>query len=163
MVHQACFHNKMKKGNPSVMVSIEEQKYCSKVCFKEIESFVKRYEHSSLNWNEDAINPDMNGTESSIAVLLQWWCTEGNWARYRRKGNDGATKLQHCQGIADIINKTVIFPRAAKGVGCKLIKFTRSSSEHTISSIHRLGLVFARRMVFENTKDSSAISEDSTP
>jgi len=122
VVHQACFHNKIKKGNPSVMVSSEEQKYFSKACFKKIESFVKRYEHSSLNWNEDAINPDKNGTESSIAVLLQWWCTEGNWATYRGKGNDGATKIQHCQGIADIINKTVIFPRTAKGVRCKIDK-----------------------------------------
>jgi len=104
------------------MVSSEELKYCSKTCFKKIESFAKRHEHSSLNWNEDAINPDKNGTESSIAVLLQWWCTEGNWARYRGKGNDGAKKIHHCQGIADIINKTVIFPRNAKGVRCKVDK-----------------------------------------
>ena len=52
--------------------------------------------------------------------MLPWWCTEGNWARFRGKGNDGATNIQHCQGIADIINKTVIFTRTAKGVRCKI-------------------------------------------
>jgi len=38
------------------------------------------------------------------------------------RGMNGATKIHHCQGIADIINKTVIFPRNAKGVRCKVDK-----------------------------------------
>ena len=120
MVHQECFMNKIKKKTESLMIGNDEQKYCSKACFKKIESFVKRYQHSSLNWDEDAIDPAKNGTESSIAVLLQWWCTEGNWARYRGKGHDGAKKMQFCQGIAVAINRTVIFARTAKGVHAKI-------------------------------------------
>ena len=120
MLHQVCFINKIKKKTESLMIGNEEQKYYSKVCYKKIESFVKRHDNSSLNWDEDSIDPTKNGTQSSIAVLLQWWCTEGNWARYRGKGNNGATKLQFCQGIADAINRTVIFARTAKGKHAKI-------------------------------------------
>jgi len=71
MLHQVCFINKIKKKTESLMIGNEEQKYYSKVCYKKIESFVKRHDNSSLNWDEDSIDPTKNGTQSSIAVLLQ--------------------------------------------------------------------------------------------
>ena len=82
-----------------------------------------------LPWNKDGPlgEADPNNSES---ILINWLCTEGNYARYRGKDNHGTRKKDFCEQISRQIKQAGIRrERTAKQIQSKI--------EHIESSFRR--------------------------
>jgi hypothetical protein len=91
---------------------------CTKTCWKALEKSMTK--GLRLLWGRDGKNGE-NDPNSSEAILLNWLTEADNYNRYRGKGNEGETKIEFCQDVANIINAAgVVKNRSADDVKKKI-------------------------------------------
>jgi hypothetical protein len=72
-----------------------------KKCHKEIMSRFSPIDNGDMrnSWDVDGLY-GRDDPNTSMKILLDWWTTEGNYARYRGKNNNGKQKNEFAEELA---------------------------------------------------------------
>eukprot|EP00980_Cylindrotheca_fusiformis_P022064 scaffold8960_cov91-Cylindrotheca_fusiformis.AAC.4 len=78
------------------------------------------------NWDNDQKEDD---GRTSMKILLDWWMTEGNYAKFCGKHNDGTKKTAYCASLAETMTRETLSKRDAKNVSNKIQHIERKWRE----------------------------------
>ena len=88
-------------GKPDLVLLPDGLVACTKACYNSIIKAGKNIDGRG-DWKSDGKNgPDDPNT--SMKALLDWWATEGNYARYAGKDNKGVKKIKICEYLATLM------------------------------------------------------------
>ena len=96
VMHWICYGSMCTKNKLSLLP--DECVVCTKACYTKYERKLKSNNLQEddvllLTWEKDGKGGE-DDPENSMAVLLNWWTAEGNYAKYRGDNNMGKTKLR---------------------------------------------------------------------
>lgn len=115
VVPDRCFHSKCEKlihptcckeyvikqhSLADLVDPINNQMYtvCSKTCYTKVQKSHIISSTTRLPWSKDGKNGTLD-PNTSEKILLDWLLQEGNYNRYRGKGNNGKTKVSFAKDI----------------------------------------------------------------
>eukprot|EP00980_Cylindrotheca_fusiformis_P021323 scaffold8212_cov93-Cylindrotheca_fusiformis.AAC.3 len=125
MVHRACYQTYLLEKH-ALQPLPGDYVVCTKKCYEKVakELSFGGYDNAVVEgrrgggWNND--EKGENG-RSSMKILLDWWTTEDNYARFRSNNKqDGITKREHCASLAEIMTQETLSKRDAKNVMNKI-------------------------------------------
>jgi hypothetical protein len=119
-VHMICYQGAilMNKNGDDLPPLPEFQVACSKGCYKTV--MKAGAESNRVPWDKDG-KKGQDDPHTSMKILVDWMTTEGNYSRYRGKGNNGVTKLQFAtQSAEKMARETMSTERNAKQVMDKI-------------------------------------------
>jgi len=78
----------------------DNQGVCTKACHTAVAKVDAIDNHAT--WCLDG-NGGPQDPNHSMKLLLDWWCTPGQYEKYARKNNEGVKKMTVCEDIAKTI------------------------------------------------------------
>lgn len=123
LVHLMCYQGLLlnkHKLSPLANGGVACTKKCHEKAVKELSGGGDDQEGGRKgNWDSDGLNgPDDKNT--SMKILLDWWMTEGNYAKFCGKHNDGIKKKEFCASLAQKMSEETSSKRDAKNVLSKI-------------------------------------------
>ena len=121
-IHIMCYQGICMKYKLNALQNGEVA--CTNTChtkrIRELEDIVKEKDGIlNLSWEKDG-KGGPNDASNSMAVLLAWWTTDGNYRKYRGDGNKGEKKSSQAHRLAEKINRVSRCVRTAHSVRAKI-------------------------------------------
>jgi predicted RNA-binding Zn ribbon-like protein len=92
---------------------------CTKVCYQLAIRASSENDPGRGNWCSDGLG-GKDDPHHSMKILIDWFTTEGNYARFRGKNNDGVRKQEFATSLAVKLNQETKSTRNAKQVLSKI-------------------------------------------
>jgi hypothetical protein len=114
----------MNKNGDDLPPLAKFQVACSKGCYKLV--MKASSESNRVPWDKDG-KKGQDDPHTSMKILIEWMTTEGNYSRYRGKGNNSVTKLQFATSLAErMARETMSTEQNAKQVMDKIARIKES-------------------------------------
>ena len=121
-LHFECYQIMCTKN---LLLRLEDEKFaCTKRCYDKIvrerlAAMQEKENASTLPWDQDG-KQGREDPDNSMAVLLEWWTTFGNYSKYRGEKNMGKNKKDIYLMLSNKMGKVSRTTRPPKSVKCKI-------------------------------------------
>ena len=128
-MHELCYRNLCKRYLLPFLPA-GENIACTKKCYEKIKRQIKDRaaevdQNNNLPWERDG-KLGVEDYNNSLQVLMDWWTTPGQYAKYRGKNNKGVKKISICGFLATKMSAVSRCVRTPNMVKCKVMHIENS-------------------------------------